>query len=88
VLRRDRRSAAVLMVAFYMYGGMVISIFPGDPGISFEYHAFGAMAGVACGFAFRGWDPRPPRRRYDWESEQADEEDDPVIGDQWREGRE
>ena len=82
ILRRDRRSAALLMVAFYMYGGMVLSIFPGDPGISFEYHAFGALAGIGCGFAFRDSDPRPQRRRYSWEDES--EQEDPVIGEQWR----
>ncbi len=84
ILRRDRRSAALLMVAFYMYGGMVLSIFPGDPGISFEYHAFGALAGIACGFAFRDSDPRPARRQYSWEQER--DEDDDLIGDEWRRG--
>ena len=83
VLRRDRLSAGLLMVAFYMYGGMVLSVFPGDPGISFEYHAFGAIAGIACGIAYRDADPRPQRQRYDWEQAE-DEAEDPVIGDQWR----
>ena len=83
VLRRDKRSAALLMVAFYMYCGMVLSIFPGDPGISFEYHACGALAGSVCGFLFRDWDPAPQRRRYSWE-EEDDNAEDPVIGDQWK----
>ena len=36
--------------------------------------------------AFRRWDPKPARKVYSWER-QADadvEEDDPIIGDQWK----
>ena len=74
------------MIAFYMYGGMVLSIFPHAPGISFEYHAAGALVGVICGYLFRDRDPAPPRKRYAWEDEPGDAED-PIIGDQWREER-
>jgi len=88
ILRRDRRSAAILMVAFYMYGGMVLSILPGDPGISFESHLFGAIAGASLAYIFRQWDPKPARKRYSWErragGNELIEEDDPLIGDQWR----
>ena len=88
ILRRDKRSAAILMIAFYMYGGMLLTIFPGDPSISFESHLFGALAGALCAFVFRNWDPRPTRRRYSWQrtanDDKAIEEEDPIIGDQWR----
>jgi len=91
ILRRDRRSAALLMVAFYMYGGMVLSIFPRDPAVSFESHMFGALAGALCALAFRKLDPKPGRKRYSWErqpgEDEAEEEDDPIIGDQWRSER-
>ena len=53
ILRSDRRSAVLLMVAFYMYGSMVISIFPTDPGISFESHFFGALSGAGLAWRFR-----------------------------------
>ncbi|MEH6587087.1 MAG: rhomboid family intramembrane serine protease [Halioglobus sp.] len=89
ILRRDRRSAALLMVAFYMYGGMLLTILPGDPGISFESHFFGALSGALLAYAFRNWDPKPMRKRYAWERRPDDEddiEDDPIIGDQWRVG--
>ena len=90
ILRRDPRSAALLMVAFYFYGGMLLTIFPRDPAISFESHFFGAMAGVFCAYLFRHWDPKPGRKRYSWEKppgeEGETEEEDPVIGDQWRNG--
>jgi membrane associated rhomboid family serine protease len=91
ILRRDKRSAALLMLAFYMYGGMLLTILPRDPGVSFESHLFGAIAGAVCAYAFRNWDPKPRRKRYHWEREpdegEAMEEEDPVIGDQWRSTR-
>ncbi|MFK8049491.1 MAG: rhomboid family intramembrane serine protease [Halioglobus sp.] len=88
-LRRDRRSAALLMLAFFMYSGMLFTIFPGKSGVSFESHLFGAVAGVLCAVMFRHWDPKPERKRYSWqrtpEEQSANiEEDDPIIGDQWR----
>jgi membrane associated rhomboid family serine protease len=91
ILRRDRRSAALLMVAFYMYGGMLLTILPRDPGVSFESHLFGAIAGAFCAYVFRNWDPKPRRKRYSWErqpdSNDPMEDEDPVIGDQWRTGQ-
>jgi len=73
VLRRDKRSSALLMVAFFMHGTMFWTIFPQGPGISFEYHFFGAVSGVLCAFAFRHRDPRPERKIYSWEDESDDE---------------
>ena len=87
ILRRDRRSAALLMVAFYMYGGMLLTILPLDVEVSFESHFFGAASGAVLAYAFRLWDPKPVRKRYAWQRHPEDDDDmeeDPVIGDQWR----
>jgi len=89
ILRRDRRSAALLMIAFYMYGGMMLTILPLDREVSFESHFFGAAAGVLLAYTFRNWDPKPTRKRYTWErpaneASDLDEENDPIIGDQWQ----
>ena len=88
ILRRDKRSAALLMVAFYMYGGMLLTILPLDVEVSFESHFFGAASGAILAYVFRLWDPKPVRKRYAWERRPDEledmEEDDPVIGDQWR----
>jgi len=89
LLRRDKRSTALLMIAFFMYSGMLVSIFPGKPGISFESHFFGALSGTLCAIAFRHWDPKPERKQYPWQRkrdviEPVDEEEYPVIGDQWK----
>jgi membrane associated rhomboid family serine protease len=69
ILRRDRLSIALSMIAFFLYGGMVWSIFPQEPGISFESHFFGAASGVLAAFLFRRLDPMPPEKHYDWEDE-------------------
>jgi membrane associated rhomboid family serine protease len=89
ILRRDKRSSALLMIAFYLYGGMLMTIFPREPEVSFESHLFGAVAGIFCAFVFRDRDPKPVRRPYSWELEADDEaepgdDEDPVIGDQWK----
>ncbi len=89
LMRRDKRSTVLLMVAFFMYGGMLLTIFPGEPGISYEYHMFGGIAGTLCAIVFRRWDPKPVLKIYSWERKTADdglveEDDDPIIGDQWK----
>jgi hypothetical protein len=70
------------MVAFSMYGGMLMTIFPTEPEISFESHFFGAVAGVICAVLFQRWDPKTKSKQYSWEKTPHYEED-PVIGDLW-----
>lgn len=87
VLRRDKQSIALLMVAFFMYGTMLWTIFPQGPGISFEYHLFGAISGAVFAVLFRHLDPKPVVAKYAWELESEDtDKEDPIIGDQWRTG--
>ncbi|SDJ64105.1 Membrane associated serine protease, rhomboid family [Ferrimonas sediminum] len=87
LLRRDRRSIALMMIAFFMFGGMLMSIFPRDPEISFEYHLFGGLAGLGCALAFRHWDPLPEAKSYSWEKETDSNEHD-AIGDLWQQSPE
>jgi membrane associated rhomboid family serine protease len=70
VLRRDRPAIAASMIAFFLYGGMLLTVLPQEPGVSWQSHLGGALAGVACAFAFRRRDPAPPRKRYSWEVEE------------------
>lgn len=83
LLRRDTRSIVLLMITFFMYGGMLATVFPSQPGISFEYHLFGAAAGILAALLFRQNDPKPAEKVYSWE-QQGDEEEDPIIGDEWK----
>jgi membrane associated rhomboid family serine protease len=82
IFRRDKRSVAIMMTAFFLYGGMTMTIFPRDEGISFEYHLFGAIAGVLSAVLWHSLDPKPIRKTYDWENHS--EADDPIIGDAWQ----
>jgi membrane associated rhomboid family serine protease len=75
ILRRDRLSSALSLIAFFLYGGMVWSIFPREPGISYESHFFGAASGVLAAFLFRRLDPLPPEKHYSWEDEAEDDAD-------------
>lgn len=80
LLRRDRLGTTISLLTFFLYGGMVLTVLPRDPDVSFEYHLFGALTGAVAAFWLRRRDPLPPRRRYSWEEEeqamQADANDD------------
>ncbi|MEO5629346.1 MAG: rhomboid family intramembrane serine protease [Thermomonas sp.] len=70
LLRRDRAAIAAGMLAFLFYGGMLLTIFPQEAGVSWESHLGGALAGIIAAFLFRRSDPLPPRRKYSWELEE------------------
>lgn len=80
ILRHDRLSIALSMIVFFLYGGMVWTVFPTEPGVSFESHFFGAVMGVTGAFLFFGRDPLPPEKHYDWEDEDRPEDSEPRDG--------
>ncbi len=69
LLRRDRPSIAAAMIAFLLYGGMLLTVLPQEPGVSWQSHLGGALGGVLSAFLFRHADPIPPRKLYSWELE-------------------
>ena len=71
VLRRDRAAVAAGMIAFMFYGGMLLTVLPQEPGVSWQAHLGGALAGLLAAWLFRRSDPLPPRKRYSWELEEA-----------------
>lgn len=79
VIRRDARSVVMAMLAFYLYGSMVWGIFPREPGISWEFHLFGAIMGVIAAVLFRHYDPKQPRRVYDYELEEDEEDEEDEL---------
>jgi len=82
ILRRDKLSVALSLIVFLLYGNMVWSIFPQEPGISYESHFFGAVTGVLAAFLFRDRDPAPPEKTYDWEGAETDSGDDNPSSEQ------
>lgn len=70
LLRRDRPSIAAAMIAFFLYGGMLLTVLPREAGVSWQAHLGGALAGVVAAGLFRRSDPLPPRRKYSWEVEE------------------
>jgi membrane associated rhomboid family serine protease len=70
LLRRDRPAIAAMFIAFFLYGGMLLTVLPGDPKVSWEAHLFGALSGVLSALLWRKLDPAPPRKRYSWEDEE------------------
>ncbi|MBS7458181.1 rhomboid family intramembrane serine protease [Coralloluteibacterium stylophorae] len=75
LLRRDRAAIAAALIAFLLYGGMLLTVLPQAPDISWESHLCGALMGLAAAFAWRGLDPGAPRARYSWEIEEAAHDD-------------
>ncbi|WP_300617283.1 rhomboid family intramembrane serine protease [Dokdonella sp.] len=76
LLRRDRLAVVVSLVVFFLYGGMLMSVLPGERNVSFEYHLAGAVAGFVAALLLTTRDPLPPRKRYSWEDEDESAVDD------------
>lgn len=79
VLRRDKAAIAAGFIAFFFFGGMLLTVLPREAGISWEYHLCGAIAGVLAAFVWRRADPQPPRPRYSWEDEAEEPAPDPEL---------
>jgi len=53
IFRKNKRPLAISLVVLFLHHGMLAGIFPGDAGVSWESHVFGAIAGLFCAFHFR-----------------------------------
>lgn len=73
ILKRDRAAIAAALIAFLFYGGMLISVLPNEPGVSWQSHMGGAMAGALAGLLLRKADPMAPPARYSWDEEEEQE---------------
>ena len=71
VIRRDRRAIAATLLVAFLYGSLVWGVLPYKPGVSWETHLAAALIGFALALVTRHRDV-PPRKRYEWEDEQAE----------------
>lgn len=76
VLRRQRTLMALSLVVVFLYGGLIWGVFPFDPGMSWESHLWGGIAGVVMAVVFRRVPPavQDPVRKPD-----LDDEDEEVA---------
>lgn len=70
LLRRDRPSVAAAMIAFLLFGGMLLTVLPREMGVSWQSHLGGAIGGAIGALAFFRADPLAPRRRYSYEDDE------------------
>jgi membrane associated rhomboid family serine protease len=53
---------ALGVILLFMYGGVLYGVLPGQPGISWQGHLFGAIGGVVAAWWYGAQDRRPSRR--------------------------
>jgi len=59
-LRRDTKTLAISFIVLFLYGTTLFTgIFPSQPGVSWESHLMGAIAGIFCAIYFKGSAPAP-----------------------------
>ena len=74
LIRRDKRAIAASLLVCFLYGTLAWGVFPIQPGVSWETHLAAALIGLVLAIALRHLDI-PPRKRYAWEDEEDDPED-------------
>lgn len=76
IFRRNIKSIALALVVAFYYGGMMIGVLPGQEGISWESHLFGALVGIFTSFWFKGSIEKDEQKPvYSWEKEEAEKEE-------------
>lgn len=68
LFRREFVSITVSLFVVLAYGSMVWGILPGQPGVSWESHLFGLIAGAVVAWYFRNVG-RHQRKKYAWQDE-------------------
>ncbi|WP_431123140.1 rhomboid family intramembrane serine protease [Flagellimonas flava] len=77
VFAKHFRLVALSLVVVFIYGSMIWYIFPVKDGISWEGHLSGFVTGLFLALTTRV--RVPSTKKYDWEREDYDEENDPFL---------
>ena len=75
VIRRDTRAIAASLLVCFLYGTLVWGVLPIKAGVSWETHLAAALIGLVLAITLRRLDI-PPRKRYAWEDEKDEFEDE------------
>jgi len=62
IFARDASQVALGAILLFLYGGILYGVLPGQPGISWQGHLFGALGGALAAYRF-GANDRLSRRR-------------------------
>lgn len=71
------RLTALSLIVVFIYGSLVWGTMPLDPSMSWEGHLSGFIVGLILAFAVRQKIATP--KKYEWEKEDFDEENDPFL---------
>jgi hypothetical protein len=71
------RLVAVSLIVVFIYGSLLWYIFPTKDGISWEGHLGGFLTGIVLAFFMKA--SVPSTKRYAWEHENYNEEDDKFL---------
>ena len=85
LIRKNTQLAALAMVVAFLYGSMIWGIFPDffpKENISWEGHLGGFVAGIILAFFYRKSGPQ--RKKYSWELEEEEIEDEEDVKAYWK----
>ncbi|MEM9078534.1 MAG: rhomboid family intramembrane serine protease [Bacteroidota bacterium] len=77
IITKHFRLVALSLIVVFVYGSMIWYIFPVKDGISWEGHLSGFLTGLLLAFFINIEVPK--EKKYDWEKEDFDEENDPFL---------
>jgi membrane associated rhomboid family serine protease len=67
LIRRDSKTLSISLLVVFLYGTLIIGLFPVKEAVSYESHIAGTFVGIISAFLFRKIDPR---KKFTWEEEE------------------
>lgn len=77
IFAKHYRLIALSLMVVFLYGSMIWYVFPIKDGVSWEGHLGGLISGLVFAILFRKHIAKP--KRYVWETETYNEDDDPFM---------
>lgn len=77
ILSKQYQLTALSLVVVFLYGSLLWYLFPIDPKISWEGHASGFIVGIIFALIFRK--NTMPIKKFEWQREDYDPEEDPFM---------